>query len=253
MLSPARSFRSRLAARERLFGTLLTMPSPAVAEMAADAGLDWLFLDMEHGTLDLAAVEAIAQAVGDRCACVVRVPINDRLWIGKVLDLGVAGVILPQVNSAEAARQGVFAAKYPPTGGRGVGVGRAARYGAALTDYLARANDETAVIVQIEHIEAVRNVEAIAAVPGVDALMVGPFDLSASLGQPGQLADPAVVDAIATVRAAGLARGMPLSIFYPDAARALEAARAGFTLLPVATDTLLLGGALRQLRASLES
>jgi 2-dehydro-3-deoxyglucarate aldolase/4-hydroxy-2-oxoheptanedioate aldolase len=233
------NFRTRLAKRERLIGTLLTLPLPALAEMCADAGFDWLFLDMEHGALDLHDVQCIAQAVNDKCPCVVRVPINERMWIGKVLDLGVAGIILPQVNRAEDAQRAVFAAKYPPQGGRGVGVGRASRYGADLQNYLRNANDETALIVQIEHREAVENVEAIVNVAGVDALMLGPFDLSGSLGKLGQIDAPETQAAIARVREFGMSRKIPISLFCPDVEHARRALQDGFTLVPIASDNLM--------------
>lgn len=233
------TFRTRLLAHERLIGTLITLPSPSIAEMCADAGFDWLFLDMEHGALGLKDVQRIAQTVNDRCPCVVRVPINDRMWIGKVLDLGVAGIIVPQVNSGEDAARAVFAAKYPPQGGRGVGVGRASRYGANLQTYLQVSNQETALIAQIEHKDAVENVEAIASVAGVDALMIGPLDLSGSFGKPAQMDAPEVQAAIARVREFGMTRKIPMSLFCPDADRAKRALEQGYTLIPVATDNLM--------------
>lgn len=233
------NFRTRLKQHERLVGTLLTLPTPSIAEMCAEAGMDWLFLDMEHGSLDLQDVQRIAQAVNDRCPCVVRVPINDRMWIGKVLDLGVSGIIIPQVNSVQDAERAVFAAKYPPQGGRGVGVGRATRYGANLSGYLQNGNEETAIIVQIEHRDAVENVEAIASVAGVDALMIGPLDLSGSFGKPAQIDAPEVQAAIARVREFGMARKIPMSLFCPDAERAQKALEEGYTLVPVATDNLI--------------
>jgi len=243
----ASNFRARLRQRERLVGTMLTIPAPAIAEMCADAGFDWLFVDMEHGALDLHDVERIAQAVGERCACVVRAPSNDRVWIGKILDLGVAGIIVPQVNSAEEAARAVRAAKYPPQGTRGVGIGRAARYGAQLHEYLARANDETAVIVQIEHVDAVRNVESIAQVQGVDAFMIGPFDLSGSFGKPGHIGDADVQTAIAETRETAFAHNLSVSVFCPTLEQARRAQSEGYNLMLVGADSLLLGDALRAL------
>lgn len=234
------SFRTRLLAHEKLLGILLTMPVPAIAEICADAGFDWLFLDMEHGSLGLADVERIVQTVNDRCPCVVRVPINERMWIGKVLDFGVAGLIIPQVNTAEQAQAAVHAMKYPPRGGRGIGLGRAARYGAKLAEYLVGANEDTALIAQIEHRDAVENVEAIANVDGVDALMIGPVDLSGSFGKPAQLDDAEVQAAITRVRDFALAQKVPVSIFCPTVERAVRAFEEGYTLVPVATDGLLL-------------
>lgn len=241
------TFRQRLLNHERLVGTLLTLPSPAIAEMCADAGMDWLFLDMEHGSLDLHDVEHITQAVNERCPCVVRVPDNDRSWISRVLDIGVAGVIIPQVRKPEEAQNAVLATKYPPQGIRGVGTGRAARYGAQVGSYLKRANDEIAVIVQIEHRDAAENVEAIAAIPGVDALMIGPFDLSGSFGKPGQLDAPEVQAAITRVRDFGIAHKIPMSLFRTDVEGARRALQEGYTLMPVATDALLFGRAAQEL------
>jgi 2-dehydro-3-deoxyglucarate aldolase len=240
-------FRSRLIRRERLVGTILTVPAPALAEMCADAGFDWLFLDMEHGALDLHDVERIAQAVNGKSACIVRVPSNDRVWIGKVLDLGVSGIVVPQVNTAEEAQRVVFAAKYPPYGGRGVGTWRASRYGAELNDYLQRANDGTAIILQIEHVDAVKNVEAIANVAGVDALMIGPFDLSGSFGKPGRIADDDVQAAITRVRDVALARQLPISIFCPTIEMAQRAQAEGYSLMLVSSDTGMFSRAARGL------
>lgn len=233
------NFRSRLCNHDRLLGILLTMPLPALAEICADAGFDWLFLDMEHGSLELRDVERIAQTVNDRCPCVVRVPINDRMWIGKVLDLGVSGVIIPQIRNAAEAGAAVHAAKYPPRGGRGIGVGRAARYGANLARYLENADEEIALIAQIEHKDAVANVEAIAGVEGVDALMIGPGDLSASYGKPGRSDDAEVQSAITRVREFAQSKKIPISLFSPDVDGARRALAEGYTLVPVATDGLL--------------
>lgn len=247
----ATHFRARLRQREYLIGTILSIPAPAIAEMCADAGFDWLFVDMEHGALDLHDVERIAQAVGDRCACVVRVPSNDRVWIGKILDLGVPGIIVPQVNSADEAERAVRAAKYPPEGRRGVGLARATGYGAHLNDYLARANEETAVIVQIGHADAVRNASSIAQVQSVDAFMIGPFDLSGSYGKPGHIADEDVQAAIAKTRETAFAHQLSVSVFCPTVEQARRARTEGYNLMLAGQDNLLLTGALRELIGAL--
>lgn len=234
------NFRTRLTNHERLIGTLITLPGPELAEICADAGFDWLFLDMEHGALGLDDVRHITQAVGERCPCVVRVPATDRLWVTQVLEIGVAGLILPQLTSAADVAQVISYAKYPPQGTRSVGIGRAHRYGAAFAEYLARANDDAAIIVQIEHVDAVRNVEAIAGVVGVDALLIGPFDLSASMNKPGNLLDPEVQGAIEHVRGVVDARHIPLGIFSADLDGGKRALDAGYSLVPVASDALML-------------
>ena len=117
-------FKKKLAGRKRLVGTLLTLPSPEIAEICANIGFDWLFLDMEHGLLDIAGAQRMAQAAG-ACPCLVRVPVNEPVWIKKAMDIGAAGLIFPNIKSAEEAKRAVGEAKYPPEGVRSVGIGRA--------------------------------------------------------------------------------------------------------------------------------
>jgi 2-dehydro-3-deoxyglucarate aldolase len=245
------NFRTRLLAREPLIATLITVPAPELAEVCADAGCDWLFLDAEHGSLDLLSIQRIAQAAGERCPLVVRVPAIEDVWIKKVLDVGVAGLMIPQVNSALEAAAAVRRSKFPPFGARGVGVTRANHYCASLPEYLAGANEASAVIVQVEHINAVRNLEQILDTDGVDAIFVGPYDLSASMGKAGQIMDPQVQAAIARVRKVCLARKYPMGIFANDGAAARQALADGFTLIAVGAEVTLLAGAVRQVMEEL--
>ena len=182
-------FRRRLLGGDRLIGTLLSLPSPELAEIAADAGFDWLFLDMEHGALDAGDVLRMVQAVREPCACLVRIPENREMWVKKALDTGAAGLIIPHINSADEAARTVHWAKYPPEGGRSVGFSRANRYGARFQENVETANAETVVVAQVEHIDGVRAIDGILGVPGVDAVFIGPYDLSASLGKPGRIQD----------------------------------------------------------------
>ncbi len=245
------NFRDRLLAREPLFSTLITIPAPELAEVCVDAGFDWLFLDAEHGSLDLPAIQRLAQAVGEQCPLVVRVPAVEEVWIKKVMDVGVAGLMIPQVRTAADAAAAVQRSKFPPFGIRGVGVTRANHYGERLTQYLADANSHSAVIVQVEHIDAVRNLEQILNTDGVDAVFIGPYDLSASMGKPGQVGDPEVQAAIAQVRQGCLDRKFPMGIFAGDAAGARKALDEGFTLIAVGADVTLLSAAARQLLQAL--
>jgi 2-dehydro-3-deoxyglucarate aldolase len=160
--------------------------------------------------------------------------------------VGVAGLMIPQVNSALDAAAAVRRSKFPPSGVRGVGVARANRYGASLPEYLAQADKNSAVIVQVEHIDAVRNVEQILDTDGVDAIFVGPYDLSASMGRAGRVDDPEVQAAIARVRQVCTARKYPIGIFANDAAGARQALDQGFTLIAVGAEVTLLSGAARQ-------
>jgi 2-keto-3-deoxy-L-rhamnonate aldolase RhmA len=164
---------------------------------------------------------------------VVRVPAIEHVWIKKVMDAGVAGLMIPQVNSALDASAAVRRSKFPPAGVRGVGVARANRYGTTLPAYLAGANKASAVIVQVEHIDAVRNLGRILDTDGVDTVFVGPYDLSASMGRAGQITDPEVQGAIARVRKVCLARNYPMGIFANDGAAARRALEDGFPLIAV--------------------
>ena len=163
--------REKLLRGERLLGTIVSVASPQVSELLAQAGFDWLFIDAEHGLLEASAIQDLIRAAG-ATPCLVRVPSLDEVAIKQVLDAGAEGIIVPQVNSADAAKRAVAYAKYPPLGQRGVGIARAQGYGFELDDYLARANERITVVVQAEHIEAVANIEDIAVTPGVDAVFV---------------------------------------------------------------------------------
>ena len=227
-------------------GTLLSLPSPEIAEIAAEAGFDWLFLDMEHGLLDPAAVQRMIQAVAGHISCIVRVPTHEAIAIGKALDTGADGLIFPHVNSAVEVRDCVRAAQYPPEGSRSIGIARAQRYGAGLAEAVAGENKRLTLIAQIEHIRAVRNIEEILETAGLDAVFIGPYDLSASLGIPGRVQDATVAEAIEVVRTAARKFGIPAGLFAggPEAARA--ALDKGFDFVCVATDTLLLADAARR-------
>lgn len=240
-----KTFRRRLNAGELLIGTIVTLPEPAVAEILVEAGFDWLFVDTEHATFGPSGAQDLLRAAGDRCACVVRVPSGDDVWIKKVLDSGACGVIVPQVHTATLAEQVVRASKYPPVGARGVGVARAQGYGMHVREYLDRANDDTAVIVQVESAEGVGNAQAIASVPGIDSIFIGPFDLAASLGHMAEPTHPEVREAMSEVRAACLRAGKKLGIFGVDAAAVEPFLADGYTLIAVSADTLLLAEAAR--------
>ncbi len=240
-------FRSRLRRGDRLLGTLVTLASPATAEILADVGFDWLFVDAEHGPLETREILGILQAVGDRVPCIVRVPSADEVAIKKVLDLGAAGIIAPQVNTAEEAADVVRFSRYAPQGTRGVGLARAHGYGFRFQEYLETANDRVAVIVQAEHAAAVENIESITEVEGIDAVLLGPYDLAASLGRMGRVDDPVVTGAIERVTEACLAAGIPLGYFGVTAAAVRPYIARGFTLIIGGVDTLFLGGGARSL------
>jgi 2-dehydro-3-deoxyglucarate aldolase/4-hydroxy-2-oxoheptanedioate aldolase len=244
------NFRAQLRQPKALIGTILSLAAAEMAEIAAGAGFDWLFLDMEHSTLDIPTIQILLQAAGET-PCIVRIPAHDAVWIKKALDAGAAGLIIPQVNTPAQAAWAVSQAKYPPQGVRSVGLARCHRYGPGFDEYVQTANEQIAVIIQAEHIEAVQNIEAILAVPGIDGIFIGPFDLSASMGKAGQIDDPEVQAAIATVKAACDAHQMPTSIFCPSLAAAQKALAAGYTFPAVGIDVRLISALYAEIIASL--
>jgi 2-dehydro-3-deoxyglucarate aldolase len=245
--------RARLIAGELLVGPIVTLPAPEVAEILSGLGFDWLFVDAEHAPLSMGDVQGLLQAAGSRCPCLVRVPAGEEVWIKQALDVGAAGVIVPQVHSAEQAERVVRLCKYPPEGSRGVGVARAHAYGRRFSEYLATANDQIAVVVQAESAEAVGNIASIVHVPGIDAVLIGPYDLSSSLGKAGKLADPEVKGAIAAVAEACLNAGTRLGVFGLDAAAVQPYIERGFTLIAVGIDAVFLSSAASSVLSDLAS
>ncbi len=231
-------FRKRLIRGDVLVGTLITIPSAEVAEIMAGVGFDWLFIDTEHSPFNAYEAQTILQAAGHSCPCVIRVPANDEVWIKKALDIGADGIIAPQVNSAADAEAVVRMCKYPPGGTRGVGIGRAHKYGLGFNEYMERADSEIAVILQAETTEALKNISEIVKVPGIDAIFIGPYDLSASLGKMGQLTDPEVKEAIETIAEACKNAGVRLGIFAATAEAIEPFIQQNFTLLAIGTDGL---------------
>jgi 2-keto-3-deoxy-L-rhamnonate aldolase RhmA len=203
-------------------------------------GLDWLFIDMEHGSLGLETAEDLLRAVRGDCYTLVRIPENSPIWIRKVLDIGCDGLIVPMVCSEAEARRAVEHSKYPPAGQRSVGVARAHGYGLDFADYVANANERLSLIVQIEYISAVRNLSSILDVPGIDAVLIGPYDLSGSMNLLGQVTHPAVQEAMEVIRAGCAERDIPFGVFVL-ARESIEAALAtGVSFLAVGTDLSLM-------------
>jgi 2-keto-3-deoxy-L-rhamnonate aldolase RhmA len=218
----------------------VTVPSLDVAEIMASVGFDYLWIETEHAPMGFAHAQALIQAVGGRCPCLVRIPDKREVWVKKALDIGCDGIIVPQVRSATEAREIVQWSLYPPDGQRSVGVSRAHGFGMTFREYVGTVNDELVIVIQAEHVEAVRNIESIAAVPGIDAVLIGPFDLSGSLGVLGETDHPQVLEAIGRVRRACQAAGVPLGIFASDASMAKEYVEQGFSLIAVGMDAFFL-------------
>jgi 2-keto-3-deoxy-L-rhamnonate aldolase RhmA len=222
-------------------GTIVTIDHPAIVEIARLAGFDWLWIDGEHGRFNEVSA-AIACAVGTGGAPMfVRLPDRSATAIKRFLDIGCDGIILPQVSSASEVDEIARAALYPPRGERSVGIARAQGYGARFAECLEK--QEYAIVVQIESAAGVQDAEAIASHVAVDAVVIGPYDLSGSFGIPGQIESPQVVESIATVQALCKAAGKPCGIFAATGEKARACAEAGFELIAVGMDcSVLLNG-----------
>lgn len=241
-------FKRRIVGGQPAFGCWLEMCSPIAAEIIAQAGYDCVLIDLEHGPGSyLDAVSLMHAVQGSACAPLLRVPVNDPTVLKRVLDIGVAGVMIPAVDTAAQAAAAVAACRYPPRGRRGMAasVVRASDYGARWRDYTAAAADNLLVMCQIESAEGVRNAAAIAAVDGVDMLFIGPFDLSASVGHLGEPDHPEVRSLIAQVEAAAKAAGRALGGIQTPGRSIAELLAAGYRLLLADADVALLGDTAR--------
>lgn len=244
-------FRQRLRSGELLVGTLVTLGYLEVAEILTTVGFDWLFLDAEHGPFEAPTLQRFLQGAG--MPCLVRLSASEEVPIKKALDIGAAGIIAPMVNSAEQAERVVRLSKYAPLGTRGVGLGRAHSYGLRFQEYVQRANEDVAVVIQAEHIEAVENIETIVQVPGIDAVFIGPYDLSASLGRLGEVDHPEVVSAVDRVTQVCQEAGVPLGIFGMSAQAVRPYIEQGYTLIVAGADAMLLGQAAQRLLAQIKT
>jgi 2-keto-3-deoxy-L-rhamnonate aldolase RhmA len=231
------TFKEKLRGPSPLIGVLACLGSVEAVELLSHSGLDFIWIDAEHSAIGVPEIQRMIQAVAGRCPAVVRVPSNDEAWIKKVLDTGCDGIVVPQVNTAEAARRAVQCSFYPPKGRRSVGATRAQTYGFKSSEYFAQANDSVSVIVQVEHIEGVNAVEEILDVEGIDTIFIGPIDLSASLGVMGQLSHPSVQEAINRVQVACKQRGIPTGFYARDVNSVKTAISSGVTMIAFGTDT----------------
>ena len=237
------SFKRKLTRGELLIGTIVTLPSPEISEILCGSGFDWLFVDLEHSALSIKDAQVILQAASPQTPCLIRVPSLDEIWIKKALDIGPAGIIIPQVQTAQEAKLAVQLCKYPPEGVRSVGIARAQGYGPKFQEYISTANENTAVIIQIEHKDAVNNIDDVIKVSGIDCLFVGPYDLSASMGKAGLTTDPDVQNAIRRVKVSADGAKIPLGIFGATPEAVEPYIQDGYTLITVGIDVMLIGNA----------
>jgi 2-keto-3-deoxy-L-rhamnonate aldolase RhmA len=230
-------------------GTWISSGSPIVAEAMGCAGFDWGVLDMEHSPLDLMDLVHLLQAVSStKMLPVVRVPWNDAVVVKRVLDAGASTLLFPFVQDADEARRAIAATRYPPDGIRGMaGINRGSRFG-TIANHATTANQHIGAIIQLETPAAVARLEAIAAVPGVDAIFVGPADLSATMGHVGQPMHPAVLDLMSQAVQRCKAIGKPVGTVGGTPEVVAQYRATGFDFVAIASD---LGLMMRGAQASL--
>lgn len=236
------------AQRPRL-GTLVTVDNPAIIEVASLAGFDWLWIDAEHGQFNETGAALAAALCAAGPPAFVRLPDFAPTTIKRYLDCGSTGIILPGVSTLADVQSIARTALYPPRGERSVGIGRACAYGTTFAEYLK--SKCYSILVQIESVSGVRNAREIIAHEAVDAVLVGPYDLSGSFGIPGEIESTQVVEAIASVQTLCRDAAKPCGIFAATAEKARIYAAQGFDLIATGIDTTILLNAYRQLRESI--
>lgn len=236
--------KERLMRRQTVLGSWITLAHPSIPEIMANAGFDFLVIDMEHSVIELSDAQRLIQSIeAQGIVPFVRIgEINSNL-IKRVLDAGACGIIAPLVKNAEDVKKVVQASYYPPKGGRGVGLARAQKYGFGFESYKIRQKDEIIIVALIEHIQAIENLESILEVQDLDATMIGPYDLSGSLGFPGEYDRPEVKSAIKRYEQIcnNKKKAMGFHIVKPEAERTAQYIKKGYSFVVVGLDTLYLG------------
>lgn len=243
------SLKKRLQNKEITIGSWITLGHPSIAEIMAKAGFDWLVVDMEHSAITLHQTQQLIQVIElSGVIPLVRVGENNPNTIKRAMDTGSHGVIVPMVNNGKDAEKAVSSVKYPPIGFRGVGLARAQRYGADFEGYKKWNEEESIVIVQIEHIKAVENLKAIFSVEGIDGFIIGPYDLSGSLGVPGQFDHPDVIDALSHVKKiASMYNVCPgIHVIPSDSEEVKKKISEGYKFIAYSLDILFLGDSCRK-------
>lgn len=254
MPAPQNTLKAALAAKTVQHGIWMNLVSPIAAEALAGVGFDWLLIDGEHGPNDIPTILQQVQAIGSRTSVVVRPPVGEVRIVKQLLDLGVQTLLIPMIESAEHAAQMVKAMLYPPHGNRGVGasVARASDYG-RITDYIATANDQTCLILQIESRAGLAALPEILKLDGVDGVFIGPADLAADMGYPGNMNAPEVQDTIDATLKTIMASGKSAGILTFDPKTAARYQAMGVTFLGVGGDVAILTKAATALAAGVKA
>lgn len=237
------SLKNKLNNNQLTIGSWITLGHPAVAEILTRAGFDWLVIDLEHSTISIEQAGDLIRVIDlSGTSPLVRLTSNDLNQIKRVMDAGAHGIVVPMVNSKKDAENAVAATRYPPQGVRGVGLARAQSYGAGFQDYLEWQKNGPIVIVQIEHQSALKNLKDILSVSGVDGYIVGPYDLSCSLGYPGDFSQPSFIAAMNLIYTTGQLLDKPggLHIVEPDINKLNETIAFGHKFIAYSVDIRML-------------
>jgi len=236
------SLKRKLNRKKAVLGGWITIGNEIIVETMAKMPLDFVVVDMEHSAIELPQAQnliRIVDLVGN--VPLVRVGENDPALIKRVMDAGAYGVIIPMINNKSDAVKAVEAVRYPPLGRRGVGLARAQGYGISFEKYKRSLASQSVVILQIEHIDAVRNLKSILSVDGVDGFIVGPYDLSGSMGRPGEFSHPSVKEAlVAVMRVAKEMKAIAgIHVIPPDPNEVKLRLKQGYSLIAFSLDTLV--------------
>jgi len=224
-------------------GTWITLAHPAIAEIFSNAGFDWLTIDMEHSVIDLFDAENLIRTANlSGSIPLVRLPSNDEVIIKRILDAGSSGIIIPQINSEEELVRAIKATKYAPDGIRGAGLARAQSYGEDFDGYKSIVDNDMLIIAQIEDKKALENLDSILSVPQLDAIIIGPYDLSASMGKAGQLDDKEVAEAIDKIVQKSIDQGVScgIHIIEPNTDELNSRIKEGFNFIAYSLDIRML-------------
>ena len=251
---PTNHLKAALAGKTPQIGIWLSLASPYSSELLSDVGFDWLLIDAEHGPNDIPTILSQAQTIGGRTNVVVRPPMSEAWMIKQVLDLGVQTLLIPMIESVDHAKAVIAATLYPPKGIRGVGAGsaRASNFG-QMADYVQNANDEICLILQVESRAGLAALPGILDLDGVDCVFVGPADLAADMGYPGNSAAPAVQAAIDDALRRIVASGKAAGILTFDPTAVPHYLKLGVTFVGVGSDVALLATAAARLAAQMKS
>lgn len=242
------SLKQKLKSNTLTIGSWITLGHASIAEILASAGYDWLVVDLEHTTISIEQAGELIRVI-DLCgvAPLVRLTSNHPDQIKRVMDAGAHGIVVPMVNTVDDAVRAVASTRYAPQGIRGVGLARVQKFGPGFSDYLKWQKDGPVVIVQIEHKDALDQLESIFSVPGVDGFIIGPYDLSCSMGMPGEFERPEFKKAMNQILLTGLKMNFPagLHIVEPDQSRLRQVIAEGYRFIAYSVDIRMLDVAAR--------